>query len=98
VARWTAGIAIAVAAIALFLMAVASAPASIRANNNLCLRQVANDEHASLEAFFRVPLNKTPLYRPLLSVRAEQTKSSHECIGEHPILRFSKGRCGSERP
>jgi hypothetical protein len=49
------GIAIAVAAIALFLMAVASAPASIRANNNLCLRQVANDEHASLEAFFQSP-------------------------------------------
>jgi hypothetical protein len=53
--RWAAGIAIAVAAIALFLTAVAYAPESIRANNNLCLQQVANDEHASLEAFFQNP-------------------------------------------
>ena len=52
-ARWAAGIAIAVAAIALFLTAVAYAPTSIRANNNLCRQQVASDDHATLEAFFQ---------------------------------------------
>lgn len=53
--RWTVGIAVALAAIGSFLAAVACAPASIRANNNLCLEQVANDEHATLEAFFQNP-------------------------------------------
>lgn len=53
--RWTIGIAIAVAAVALLLTAVAYAPASIRANSNLCLQQVANDEHVSLDAFFQNP-------------------------------------------
>ena len=53
--RWTIGIAIAVVAIALLVAAATNAPASIRANNNLCLQQVANDEHVSLEAFFQNP-------------------------------------------
>jgi hypothetical protein len=53
--RWTIGIAILAAASALFLAAVACAPASMRANNNLCLQQVADDEHANLEAFFQNP-------------------------------------------
>lgn len=53
--RWTAGIAVAAVAIAAFLVAVAYAPASIRANNKLCLQQIANDEHASFEAFFQNP-------------------------------------------
>jgi hypothetical protein len=53
--RWTVGASVAAVAIALFLMAVALAPASIRANNDLCLQQVANDEHTSLEAFFQNP-------------------------------------------
>jgi hypothetical protein len=53
--RWTIGIAIAVAAVALLVTATAYAPASIRANNDLCLQQVANDEHVSLEAFFQNP-------------------------------------------
>jgi hypothetical protein len=39
----------------MFLTAVALAPSSIRANNQLCLRQIANDEHLSLEAFFQNP-------------------------------------------
>jgi hypothetical protein len=55
-ARWTASIAIAAAAIALLFMAVVRVPAaSINANNNLCLQQIANDEHTSLEAFFQNP-------------------------------------------
>ena len=41
--------------IVLLLTAVALAPAGIRANNAQCLRQVANDEHVSLEAFFQNP-------------------------------------------
>jgi hypothetical protein len=53
--RWTVGIAIAGAAIGALLVAVACAPQSIRANNNLCLQQIANDEHTSLDAFFQNP-------------------------------------------
>jgi hypothetical protein len=41
--------------LALFAMAVAFAPSSVRANTSLCLKQVANDEHVSLEAFFQSP-------------------------------------------
>ena len=40
---------------AFFIVAVVQAPASIRANNENCLRQIANDEHVSLEAFFQNP-------------------------------------------
>lgn len=53
--RWTVSISIATVAIALLLTAIACAPASIRANNSLCFQQAANDEHASLEAFFQNP-------------------------------------------
>lgn len=53
--RWTVGVFIALAATVLFVVAVVVAPASIRANNDLCLKQVANDEHVSLEAFFQNP-------------------------------------------
>jgi len=53
--RWAIGIAIAAIGVTLFLTAVAIAPASVRANNTLCLQQVANDEHLSLEAFFQNP-------------------------------------------
>lgn len=53
--RWAIGITIAVGAVALLLAATAYAPASIRVSNNLCLQQVANDEHVSLEAFFQNP-------------------------------------------
>ncbi|MFM0204691.1 hypothetical protein PQR53_33180 [Paraburkholderia fungorum] len=70
------GIAIPVAAIALFLTAVACAPASMRANNNLCLQQVADDEHANLEAFFQNPAEQDALFKPLPSVRVEQGESA----------------------
>lgn len=53
--RWAVAIAITAAVMAVFLTAVAFAPASIRANNDLCLRQIAKDEHTSLEAFFQNP-------------------------------------------
>lgn len=49
------GIFIALVATALLLTAAAFAPGSIRANNNLCLRQVANDDHTTVEAFFHDP-------------------------------------------
>lgn len=53
--RWAVGIAITLMVIVFFLVAIAFAPASIRANNNLCIQQVANDEHVSLEALFQNP-------------------------------------------
>lgn len=59
--RWATGIAVAVAAIGAVVMAIACAPASIRANNNLCLQQVANDEHTTLEAFFQNPADQDAL-------------------------------------
>jgi hypothetical protein len=63
--RWAVGIAVAVAAIGAFLMAIACAPASIRANNNLCLQQVANDEHTTLEAFFQNPAEQDALVQAI---------------------------------
>lgn len=56
--QWTIGIVVTVAMVGAFLVAVAIAPASIRANNNLCLQQIANDEHTSLEAFFQNPVEQ----------------------------------------
>jgi hypothetical protein len=56
--QWAVGVAITATALALFLIAVAYAPTSIRANNNLCLQQIANDEHVSLEAFFQNPIEQ----------------------------------------
>lgn len=53
--RWAIGVAIALVVVTLLLAAVVVAPASVRANNILCLQQVANDEHVSLEAFFQNP-------------------------------------------
>ena len=53
--HWVVGIVITLVVLALFAMAVAFAPSSVRANTSLCLKQVANDEHVSLEAFFQNP-------------------------------------------
>jgi Na+/glutamate symporter len=53
--RWSASIAVAVATVGLVIVALASAPASIRTNNERCLQQIANEEHTSLEAFFQNP-------------------------------------------
>ena len=53
--QWAAGIAIALIVVTLFVTAAVIAPASVRANNTLCLQQVASDEHLSLEAFFQNP-------------------------------------------
>lgn len=64
--RWTVGIAVWALAIALFLAAVAYAPAIIRANNNLCLQQVANDEHANLEAFFQNPAQQDAFVQAII--------------------------------
>lgn len=63
--RWAVGIATALASIALVLAAIASAPASIRSNNNRCLEQVANDEHISLEAFFQNPAQQGALVQAI---------------------------------
>jgi len=63
--RWAAGIAVAVAAIGAVVLAIACAPASIRANNNLCLQQVANDEHTTLEAFFQNPAEQDALVQAI---------------------------------
>lgn len=60
-ARRIGRIAIAVSAFALLLVAVARAPAIVEANNNRCLRQIANDEHTSLEAFFQNPVEQDAL-------------------------------------
>lgn len=57
-ARWTLGIVITVVAIGALLLAIVLAPASIRANNSLCLEQIANDEHINLEAFFQSPVEQ----------------------------------------
>jgi len=85
------GISIAAIIVALFLTAAAFAAASIRANNHLCLQQVANDEHASLEAFFRIRLNNTPLHRPLVSVHVDKQVPT-AAIGEYPLRLVPKGR------
>lgn len=56
--QWTIGIVVTVATAGVLLIAVALAPISIRANNNLCLQQIASDEHTSLEAFFQNPVEQ----------------------------------------
>ena len=53
--HWAVGIAITLVILALFATAVGFAASSVRANTSLCLKQVANDEHVSLEAFFQNP-------------------------------------------
>jgi hypothetical protein len=53
--HWVVGIANMLAILALFILAVAKAPSSVRANNARCLQQVANQEHVALEAFFQNP-------------------------------------------
>lgn len=53
--RWALGSAVSLIAIGLFVAAAIYAPDSTRANNRLCLQQLANDEHTSLEAFFQNP-------------------------------------------
>lgn len=63
--HWTIGIAVTVAAVALVAAAVAAAPASVRANNSGCLEQLANDEHASLEAFFQNPAQQDALVQAI---------------------------------
>ncbi|WP_122156740.1 hypothetical protein [Paraburkholderia sp.] len=59
--HWTIGIAITLVAIALFAIAAVLAVSSVRANNTLCLQQVANDEHTSLDAFFQNPAQQDAL-------------------------------------
>jgi hypothetical protein len=53
--RWIVGSAITALAVGLVMFAVVCAPANIRANNDGCLQQIANEEHTSLEAFFENP-------------------------------------------
>ncbi|MGF6646604.1 hypothetical protein P3T17_004758 [Paraburkholderia sp. GAS82] len=59
--HWTVGIAITLAAIALFAIAAVLAASSVPANNALCLQKVANDEHVSLDAFFQNPARQDAL-------------------------------------
>jgi len=51
--QWLVGIANMLLILALFVLAVVKAPSSVRSNNMRCLQEVANEEHASLEAFFQ---------------------------------------------
>ena len=59
--HWVVGIAITLVILALFATAVGFAASSVRANTTLCLRQAANDEHVSLEAFFQNPAEQDAL-------------------------------------
>ncbi|WP_144142176.1 hypothetical protein [Paraburkholderia sp. BCC1884] len=59
--RWIVGLLVTLVVVAAFVAAVAYAPASIRANNALCLQQLANEEHTSLEAFFQNPVEQDAL-------------------------------------
>jgi hypothetical protein len=53
--HWVVGITITLGVLALFATAVGFATSSVRANTTLCLKQAANDERVSLEAFFQNP-------------------------------------------
>ncbi len=53
--RWMVAACVTLVATAAFVAAIIYAPSSIRTNNTECLRQIANDEHTSLEAFFLNP-------------------------------------------
>lgn len=53
--RWVLGATIWLVAMSLVVVAIIYAPDSTRANTRLCLAQVANEEHTSLEAFFQNP-------------------------------------------
>lgn len=59
--RWMVGIVNMLAILALFMLAVVKAPSSVRANNARCLRQIANEEHVTLEAFFQNPTEQDAL-------------------------------------
>jgi hypothetical protein len=59
--QWIVGIANMLVILALFVLAVAKAPSSASSNNTRCLRRVANEEHASLEAFFQNPAEQDAL-------------------------------------
>jgi hypothetical protein len=59
--QWVVGIANMLLMLALFVLAVAKAPSSVRSNNMHCLQQVKNEEHMSLEAFFQNPTEQDAL-------------------------------------
>lgn len=63
--QWVVGIANMVLILGLFLLAVAKAPGSVRANNARCLEQIASEEHTTLEAFFQNPANQDALAQAL---------------------------------
>ena len=63
--RWAIGIANMLLILALFVLAVARAPSSVRSNNMGCLQQVANEEDVSLEAFFQNPTEQDALVQAM---------------------------------
>jgi hypothetical protein len=63
--QWVVGIADMLLILALFVLAVAKAPSSVRSNNMRCLQQVANEEHVSLEAFFQNPAEQDALVQAM---------------------------------
>ncbi len=63
--QWVVGIANMLLILALFVLAVAKAPSSVRSNNMRCLQQVANEEHVSLEAFFQNPAEQDALVQAM---------------------------------
>lgn len=63
--QWIVGIANMLLILALFALAVVKAPLSVKSNNTRCLQQVANEEHASLEAFFQNPAQQDALVQAM---------------------------------
>ncbi|SDG80466.1 hypothetical protein SAMN05216466_105241 [Paraburkholderia phenazinium] len=63
--QWMVGITNMLLILALFALAVVKAPSSAKSNNMRCLQQVANEEHASLEAFFQNPAQQDALVQAM---------------------------------
>lgn len=64
--RWALGAAVSLLAIGLFVVAVICVPDSTRANTRLCLQQIANEEHTSLEAFFQNPAQQDAFVQAMM--------------------------------
>lgn len=59
--RWALGATLGSVAVGLLVVAAIYAPDSTRANTRLCLEQIANEQHTSLEAFFQNPAQQDAL-------------------------------------
>lgn len=59
--RWVLGATLWSVALGLLVVAAIYAPDSTRTNTRLCLEQIANEQHTSLEAFFQNPVQQDAL-------------------------------------